>query len=86
MMENLNSDLILNVAQYVSVLDAASWMQTSKRYYYLIHHLRRVMGPEMVAAASGTPVAMALAQLRQSPTLALCCSTESSTFQEQVAA
>ena len=86
MMENLNSDLIVNVAEYVSVLDAASWMQTSKRYYYLIHHLRRVMGPEMVAAASGTPVAMALVQLRQSPTLALCCSTESSTFHEQVAA
>lgn len=84
-MDDLNSDLILKVAQYVSVLDAAAWMQTSKRYYYLIHHLRHVMGPEMVAAASDTPVAKALSQLRQSPTLALCCSTESSTFNQQVA-
>ena len=84
-MDDLNSDLILHIAQYVSVLDAAKWMQTSKRYYYLVHHLRRVMGPEMVASASSTPVATALAELRQSPTLALCCSTEQSTFNEHVA-
>jgi small ligand-binding sensory domain FIST len=84
-MDQLNSDLILHIAQYVSVLDAAAWMQTSRRYYYLIHQLRHVLGPEMVAAASATPVETALGKLRQSPTLALCCNTLTSTFAEQVA-
>lgn len=84
-MDTLNSDLIFQMAQYLSVLDAASLMKTSQRYYYLVHHLRRVLGPEMVGADSDTPVQTALKQLRQRPTLALCCSTDRSTLNERVA-
>lgn len=75
-MDDLNSDLILHITQYVNVLDAAAWMQTSKRYYYLIHQLRRVLGPEMVVAATTPFVLTALQKVRQPPTLALCCQTE----------
>lgn len=84
-MDNLNSDLIFHVAQYVSVLDAANWMQASRRHYYLIHKLRSVLGPEMVVAAASTPVLAALGQLRQKPTLALCNNTARSTFNETIA-
>lgn len=84
-MDGLNSDLILHIAQYVPVVDAAAWVQASRRYYYLIHNMRRVLGPEMVASASSNPVKSALAQLRQCPNLALCCNNLTSTFGEEVA-
>ena len=54
-MDSWNSDLVLNVVQFLNATDSARLACTASRYYYLVHHYRRLRGPELVASSSQEP-------------------------------
>ena len=46
------ANIVLHVIQFLNARDSGRLMQTTKRFYYLVHQFRRLRGPELVAAAS----------------------------------
>lgn len=49
------ANLVIHVVQFLNAREAGRLMQSSKRFYYLVHQYRRLRGPELVAAASSSP-------------------------------
>jgi hypothetical protein len=54
-MDQLNSDFLLNIISFLAVKESNRLAAASKRYYYLVHHYRRLRGPELVASTSRIP-------------------------------
>lgn len=52
MLELINSDLIINVVSHMNVVDSGKFALTSKRFYYLVHQYRTILGPELVVCSS----------------------------------
>lgn len=54
-MDQLNSDFLLHIIGFCNVQEGNALAAASKRYYYLVHHYRRLRGPELVASTSHIP-------------------------------
>jgi len=52
MLDNLNYNVVLNVIEYLNVIDSGRLSATSKRYLYLVSEYRRLRGPEVVVSSS----------------------------------
>jgi small ligand-binding sensory domain FIST len=52
MLDDLNYNVILNVIEYLNVLDSGILAATSKRYLYLVCEYRRLRGPEIAVSSS----------------------------------
>jgi small ligand-binding sensory domain FIST len=94
-MDNLNSDLLLDVIQYLNLQDSSRLATSCRRLYYLVHQFRSLKGPELVTSASYDSVTRkqhsskqviqdAVKQLQQAPNLVLCFNTPQSTLSEQL--
>ena len=51
-MDELNYNVVLNVIEYLNVLDSGILAATSKRHLYLVCEYRRLRGPEVVVSSS----------------------------------
>ena len=51
-MEDCSADLLLHVVQFLNIKDSGCLALSSKRVYYLVHHYRKLRGPEIVTVAS----------------------------------
>lgn len=95
-MDELNSDFLLNIIGFLNVKESSSLAAVSKRYYYFVHHYRRLRGPELVASTSHIPgvstrrrtseelLAHAVDQIQSPPNLVLAFNTQSSTLAESL--
>ena len=94
-MDDLNSDLLLDVIHYLNLQDSSRLATSCRRLYYLIHQFRRLKGPELVTSASYDSatrkqrsskqvVQDAVTQLQQRPNLVLCFNTPRSTLSDQL--
>jgi small ligand-binding sensory domain FIST len=90
-MEDLNSDLLLDVIQYLNLQDSSRLATSCRRFYYLVHQFRRLKGPELVTSASYDSITRkqrsseqvvqdAMKKLQQAPNLVLCFNTPRSTL------
>jgi hypothetical protein len=52
LLTEFNADVVLNVIQYLNVVDSNRLAITSKRFFYLVHQYRTIRGPELVTVAS----------------------------------
>jgi hypothetical protein len=52
MLDDLNYNVVLNVIEYLNVLDSGRLAATSKRYLYLVCEYRRLRGPEIAVSSS----------------------------------
>jgi len=52
MMPDWDSDLLLQVIQFLNVHDADRLALQSRRFFYLVQHYRRMRGPQLVAESS----------------------------------
>jgi small ligand-binding sensory domain FIST len=94
-MDDLNSDLLLDVIQYLNLQDSSRLATSCRRLYYLVHQFRRLKGPELVTSASYNSatrkqhsskevVQDAVKQLQTPPNLVLCFNTPRNTLSEQL--
>ena len=56
MMPDWDSDLLLQVIQFLNVHDADRLALQSRRFFYLVQHYRRMRGPQLVAESSAFSV------------------------------
>jgi small ligand-binding sensory domain FIST len=95
-MDDFNSDLVLQVVQYLNIVDSGRLAAASKRYFYLVHQYRVLRGPELVTVASWDAslskqaparemAARAIPQLQTSPNLVLAFSNSRSPLSEELA-
>jgi small ligand-binding sensory domain FIST len=52
MLDDLNYNNVLNVIEYLNVIDSGMFAATSRRHLYLVSEYRRLRGPEVAAASS----------------------------------
>jgi small ligand-binding sensory domain FIST len=95
-LDQLNSDFLLHIIGFLNVQESNKLAATSQRYYYLVHHYRRLRGPELVASTSHIPgvstrrrtvtelLQHAVDQIQAPPNLVLAFNTQSSTLAESL--
>ena len=54
-MMDWNTDIMMNVIQFLNVRDCSMLSQTASRYFYLVRQYQTFRGPELVACASHDP-------------------------------
>jgi small ligand-binding sensory domain FIST len=86
----MSCDVLLHITSYLNVYDGNQWARVSRRSWFVMHHFRRLRGPELVASASHSvhvrtrqmlaPQVMqtALQQLQGCPNVALAFHTPNS--------
>jgi small ligand-binding sensory domain FIST len=82
-MDDLNSDMLLHVIQYLAVPDSGRLAATSKRFLFVVRSFQKLRGPQLVASTSRIPQVRtrqrtfpevcrdAVQQLQSKPNLAL---------------
>ncbi|GKY98207.1 hypothetical protein MPSEU_000778400 [Mayamaea pseudoterrestris] len=91
-MDDWNSDIMLNVIQFLNVRDCSKLSQTASRYFYLTRQFQKLIGPQLVAATSHDPAIKtrqktpaevcqeAISKIQTTPNLALAFSKGSGSF------
>lgn len=94
-MDELDFNNVLNIIEYLNVLDSSTLSMSARRYYYLVHEYRRLRGPEVVTASSWDPTTFQqrsatlvasepIRKLQKPPNLVLAFNTNRSTLEEEL--
>ena len=94
-MDGYNADLVLQVIQYLNVIDSGRLAVCAKRYYYLVHQYRILSGPELVTYSSYNPstklqlgskdvIQEAISQMQKAPNLALAFNSPRSALSDEL--
>lgn len=95
MIDGLDYNNVLNVIEYLNVVDSGRLATTAKRYFYLVQEYRRLRGPEVVTVSSydcttfeQRPAAVVasepISKLQKAPNLVLAFNTTRSTLDEEL--